>query len=475
MQAAIAEPLKGLEAASLKERTTRALGAIVLFALFGVIALAVVPYGTAEAWWKGAFVCAVFALAILWLIEGYLSGSWLSDGGAVVLPMFALAVFALIQSISFWQTGISGIRFPPWNAISADPHHSRFFAAQMAALMLVAIFLFRYVSTEQRLRFLINLIIGIGVASALFGILRQTAQHSAGFGLPLIAPGQGYGQFVNKNHFAFLMEMPLGLALGLIVGGGVRREQALIYLAALLPLWTALALCGSRGGLIAMLAQLIIAALLVGIMWGRADSFDEESKLLRIAKSLPVRVLLLVALTGGLIVGTLWLGGDRLASKIEESRAQLEAVSQENRTGVNRNEIWAATLKMIAARPFFGVGFGGYWVAVPQYHDASGRMTPQEAHNDYLELVASGGLVGLAIGVWFIVGVVRRIRRNLNAQSRFRRAACLGATIGIAGVAVHSLVDFGLHMLGNAVVFVALLVIATANVRWIKHRTERVA
>mgnify|MGYP003694069815 CR=1 FL=1 len=43
-------------------------------------------------------------------------------------------------------------------------------------------------------------------------------------------------------------------------------------------------------------------------------------------------------------------------------------------------------------------GMGAYWVSITAYHDASGVMTPQEAHNDYLELLASGGLVGLAIG-----------------------------------------------------------------------------
>ena len=72
---------------------------------------------------------------------------------------------------------------------------------------------------------MIHVIVGVAVATAIFGILRQTIQHNVGFGLPLIKPDQGYGQFINKNHFAFLMEMAFGLALGMIVGGGVKREQ----------------------------------------------------------------------------------------------------------------------------------------------------------------------------------------------------------------------------------------------------------
>jgi O-antigen ligase len=116
-----------------------------------------------------------------------------------------------------------------------------------------------------------------------------------------------------------------------------------------------------------------------------------------------------------------------------------------------------------------GVGMGAYWVAVPAFHDASGTLTPQEAHNDYLELLASGGVVGFAIGVWFLIAVAKKAKANLRSSNRLRRAACLGASIGIAGVAVHSLVDFGLHMIANAIVFTTLVVIATSEQPWNKE------
>ena len=93
-------------------------------------------------------------------------------------------------------------------------------------------------------------------------------------------------------------------------------------------------------------------------------------------------------------------------------------------------------------------------------------MRPQEAHNDYLELLASGGLMGVGIGIWFVVAVLRRTRHNLRSTNRFRRSACFGATIGIIGVAVHSLVDFGLHMMVNALILTTLIVIATSKPRW---------
>jgi O-antigen ligase len=290
-----------------------------------------------------------------------------------------------------------------------------------------------------------------------------------------LKPDQGYGQFINRNHFAFLMEMALGLALGMILGGGVKRDQVLLYLAALIPVWTALVLCSSRGGLIAMMAQVIVAAFLVsGFLQSRrgvpgTNAPESTSKVLRLFRSSPVRIALFLVLVCGVVFGTLYLGGEQLATRIEQSRTELAGDTAELNQGVKRNETWAMTLKMFAAHPILGVGMGAYWVAVPAFHNASGTLTPQEAHNDYLELLASGGLVGLAIAIWFFVAVAKKAKANLGSPNRLRRAACLGACIGIAGVAVHSLVDFGLHMLINALVFTTLIVIATSEQPWDKE------
>jgi O-antigen ligase len=382
-----------------------------------------------------------------------------------------LVLFSFLQTVSLGDGQISGIATPAWRTISLDPYETRFFALQLAAVVLCGLFLFCYLSTARRLRIVMNLIIAIAVASSIFGIVRQTTQHSLGFGLPLLQPEQGYGQFINKNHFAFLMEMALGLTLGLVLGGGVKRDQVLMYLAALIPIWTALVLCSSRGGLIAMLAEVIVAAfLLSGFLQSRSAN-ESTSKMLMILRSAPVRIGLFLVLVCGVVFGTLYLGGERLASRIEQSRTEFSGDDSELRQRVSRNETWAMTLKMFKAHPVLGVGMGAYWVAVPAFHDASGTLTPQEAHNDYLELLASGGVVGFAIGVWFSIAVAKKAKANLGSSNPLRRATCLGASIGIAGVAVHSLVDFGLHMIVNALVFTTLIVIATSEHPWDKEPT----
>jgi O-antigen ligase len=111
------------------------------------------------------------------------------------------------------------------------------------------------------------------------------------------------------------------------------------------------------------------------------------------------------------------------------------------------------------------VGIGGYWIAITAHHNAPGTMTPQEAHNDYLELLASGGIVGFAIGVWLACVVFKLIRRNLQTGSREANAICLASVVGLSGPLLHSIFDFGLHLMINSLVFVILLALATMIVQ----------
>ncbi|HEU4506927.1 MAG TPA: O-antigen ligase family protein, partial [Pyrinomonadaceae bacterium] len=239
--------------------------------------------------------------------------------------MLALAALAFVQSLS--------------TQISADPFQSKFFALQMLALTALLALLYRYVNTERRIRILVYTILGVAVVSAIFGILRQTTQHETGFILPLLRPNQGFAQFINKNHFAYLMEMAFGLGFGMILGGGVRRDRLMIYIALLLPILLALVLANSRGGILAIVVQMITVGLLVA---SRSTKFTPFTAFKAV----------LVVVIAGVLGATLWV----------DNSNSLE--------GASRSEIWQATLKMFAANPILGVGLGGYWTGITAYHDA---------------------------------------------------------------------------------------------------------
>ncbi|MDT4953788.1 MAG: hypothetical protein QOJ02_1926 [Acidobacteriota bacterium] len=452
-----------------RERAAALLSRVIFFSLLMLIALVAVPYGTVEPWWEALFECIVFVLGALWIVEGLLSRNWLTPRHRIFLPLLGLILYAYIQTLPLFSESASTSGLKLWRAISADPYETRLSVLKLLALTLSGVMLLRYTSSRRRLRALIYTIIGVGILSAFFGILRQTTQHSAGFFLPFLQTGSGYGQFINRNHFAFLMEMVLGLILGLIVSRGVRRDKILIYLSLALPVWVALVLCNSRGGLFSMLAQVLFLALLFSFTRSRRDDLEhgseERSLWWRITHASIVRPALIVGLVALVFIGALWIGGESLTSRLETVSSEMAVDSSESNEGVRRQDIWRATWAMIKDHPLMGVGFNGYWAAIPQYHKASGELTPQQAHNDYLELMASGGIIGVLLALWFFVLLVKGARRSFQAQDSFRRAASMGASAGLFGVAVHSMVDFGLHITINALIFTALVVIAVADGR----------
>ncbi|HEX7997114.1 MAG TPA: O-antigen ligase family protein [Pyrinomonadaceae bacterium] len=443
---------------------------LIFYGLLVVIALTAIPYGTVEEWWIALFESAVFALGALWFLMGLIRSDWRVPASHLLWPLLALVLFIALQTVNFGGgRGSTELPGALMGTISADPYETRLVILKLLALILTFVLLLRYTTSHKRLRVLIYVVIGVAVASALFGILRQTTHHSTpGYFLPYLKPNSGYGQFINRNHFAFLMEMAFGLILGLLVAGGISRERVLLYLSFAMPIWFALILSNSRGGIFSMLGQLLFAAVMftfVRVAQARSnDVWESSSFLRRIKNSAVTRVLLILCLVAAVAFSIIWIGGDQLASRFETPQAEAGAEAVDTRQGESRGEVWRATWALIRDNPLAGVGFGGYWAVIPKYHDASGKLTPQQAHNDYLEILASGGIIGLALCAWFVFALLKEARVQLNAADNFRRAAAFGALVGLFGVGVHSLFDFGLHVTINALILIVLAVLATAEV-----------
>jgi O-antigen ligase len=281
--------------------------------------------------------------------------------------------------------------------------------------------------------------------------VRQFTQQHIGFVLPHLKPGFGYAQFINSNHFAFLIEMALGLSLGIVVMRGVSGRRRLLFLLAALVMGLAVVRVNSRGGIVSMLSQVVLLGVLV---------ISDRNAIARRRTISPVKrwalsaSLILVLLVGAGIT-VLFVGGDPLAGRIDTLSIELNR--QTAQTYTLRRNIWQATWALIKDHPVAGVGFSGYWIAIPRYHNAAGDTTPQQAHNDYLELMASGGAIGVAIALWFVATFVAVARSAINQSNRLQRAVTAGAIVGMVTVLIHSFVDFGLHVPINAVVFTAFV------------------
>jgi O-antigen ligase len=91
-------------------------------------------------------------------------------------------------------------------------------------------------------------------------------------------------------------------------------------------------------------------------------------------------------------------------------------------TYTGRDEIWSFALENIAQRPLFGFGFEAFWrtpelLAAWNYHESWG-LRASDAHNAYLNLAVTTGLVGLTLALWWIV---------VQPFADYRRAHVLGA------------------------------------------------
>lgn len=447
------------------QRISQVLDKIIWWAALSLIPLVAIPHGGEKIWWQAAFECGVLGIAALWIVNGFFKGSWPLKGGTIFLPLLILAGYIFLQTLPLInQTAGAVSQGHVRQPISLDIAGTYHFLAELLVLIILGKLLLDYTDKRRRLAWIVYVVIGVGVASAAFGLVRFILERMSPdlmfFGQ---GRGMGFGQFTNRNYFALMLEMALGLGLGLILGDGVKRQHRLFHLGLVMLLATTIVFTTSRGGVLSMVGQLLFLALWFTVQRIWRKSREDENYghgWLFIGKS-----ALTIVLVGGLVtvivIGIANLGGEELAQRMD--KVSTEWGRQEDVIHGQRGDIWRATLRLVRANPVTGVGFGAYQIAIPKYHEASGSEVPSSSLNSYLDLAASGGLIGVALAVWFVIILLLKIRERLNSRDRFRRAASLGALAGLFGVAAHSLVDSGLQVLINAVIFFVLIVIGTSK------------
>ena len=396
------------------------------------IAAAPWPYGSAIDVARYA-VAAVLLLAVaIWAFDLARAGHrlpWLAA------PALALPALAVVQAI----LGRSVARVFTLEA-----------AALLAAMSGVLVFWSERTRDAGAARRLVLVVLATCGAQALFGAVQWSISPSRIYGQETPYITMPFGSYVNHNHFAGLVGMGAVLAAGLAVAYARRRgEMSPAVLASggtALGLAAALLASRSRGGLVALLGGL--AAL--GGLWLWAVSL-RGGRRRRAAAVGVVAVVLLIGFGWAAIPG---------ATRRHLATAFSGPVDG---SGLYRVDIAAATLRAFADRPLMGWGLGAYEDAVPAYKRAHGDVRVRHAESDVLELLAEGGLAGLALVAWLMAEVLIGLYDRLTAsRDQFRNAFALAAAGGGATLLVHSLLDFNLRLPANALVFAALAGLAAS-------------
>jgi len=131
-----------------------------------------------------------------------------------------------------------------------------------------------------------------------------------------------------------------------------------------------------------------------------------------------------------------------------------------------RSAVWHDTVPILRDFPLTGTGAGTYAHAMLRYQRAERRVLFNEAHSEYVQLAAEGGLLLVVPALLAMVAAGRlalvRLQSDLS-QIVWIRVAALSA---VAGVAVQCLSDSALRMPANAMLFALLVAL-------ICHRTGR--
>jgi len=311
-----------------------------------------------------------------------------------------------------------------------------------------------------------------GSLLSLFGIIQffTSERHVLYWTYP--SRGSVFGPFANRNHFAFYMNLCIGLSIGLLLSRKVegarpafdsgisssvfeRGRRWLLDLPAQIlqdapSLWICLGLvimisanilCVSRGGFLAMIGAAVVCFLL------RPSSRQNSAR--------AMAIIMVAALSAGLLG---WLGFDILESRL--SSLWKGDTLDVGRLDVGRMEVWQEDALLVRDFPVWGTGLGSHLFA-EHLHRRSPPTAWLNAHalNEYLELLVEAGFVGLIIGMVAVICILfytdRAAQQNRN---NWLGGLLLGGLFSYITLLIHSLVEFGLHM--PAITFLATTLVA---------------
>jgi O-antigen ligase len=415
-----------------RERSAQAEN-ILLYAIFGLLLFGPLAFGAVEPWSIFVLEAGSAVLFLMWigkkvLLDGQTQTAMKVRWNPLFLPMAVFAALIAAQ-LAFRMT--------------AYPHDTASLALQYFAYALLCFLAGQTLLRGPQARSVALIFSIYGAALAGFALLQGISSNGKLYWMRQPRSGGWiYGPYVNHNHYAGLMEMlvpiPLIVALTRLAPPKVRAVAA----ATAAVMVGTIFLSGSRGGMLAILAELIIlAALLV-----------RQKRSLRTAIGIGVFLALVV----GLLV---WIGGGELSKRIATAGPGHSELSSDIRTYINRDG-----LRMFLKKPLLGWGLGTFPIVYPEFRTFYTNFFVNEAHNDYLQLLVEMGVLGFATMVWFVVTLyIRAFKKIKNWPTEISGAVTLACVLGLSGILVHSAVDFNLQIPANAALFYVLCTIAASE------------
>lgn len=270
------------------------------------------------------------------------------------------------------------------------------------------------------------------------------------------------GSYVYHNHFAGYMEICLSVGIGLMLARlgaqpsrtGDWRNKAASALAFILS---------PQMRLRVMLVVMVIALVLTRSRMGNTSFFAALLlvgllSLLLSRRMAPATVGLIFSLViiDAAVIGT-WVGLEKVVARIQETTLQNAPGSQEESVE-QRLDVSRKTLDLIRDFPAFGTGGGSFYNAYVRYKNPAIPVYFDHTHNDYLEIAADNGLIGVGLLSGFVlVSAAAALHVLRRRRSSVPRGMAFGTLMLITVLLIHSSVDFNLQLPANALTIVIVI------------------
>lgn len=420
------------------------------------IVLSALAYGTVHYWALSIFNLGALTILLCWMLDAWSLGNLRVSRNLLQLPLLGMLVLGLVQLLPLREISSGGATsIPLVNTLSLDPNSTRLVLVQVSALLVYFAATLVFVDTPHRLRVLVRTIMVFGFLLAIFGLTQSFTSPTKVYWIRELNQSTAFGPFINRHHFAGYMELTIALPLGLLFAGAVDKEKRIIYLFIAGLMGVALVMTASRGGIVSLVAEILFLVIVTAI-WRR------PSERRRLKSDRLKRVAGRIGMTAGLLV-SLFLGVVLLGGEFSINRF-IDSVNTDDPT-TGRAHFWAVTLDIIKAHPYLGTGLGAFGVIYTKYDTRNGLYRLEQAHNDYLQVLSDGGIVGGVVALGFVVLLFYKALSRARSRDDFRRGIALAALSGCFAVLVHSFFDFTLHTTSNALLFLVLAAIATLDGR----------
>jgi len=391
-----------------------------------LVGYAVLAQGAVEIWSTSILEIGAAALFFLWGVLSLRQRQVEIRWNWLYVPLLSLGGFALLQ----WLAGLS-----------VYPYATQIDLLKTAAYLLLFFLTLESFHTPEEWRAFVWFLVGLGFVVSLLAIVQNFTFNGKLYWFRALPQGVvPFGPYVNHNHFAGFVELISPLGLAMLLSGAVRKDKLpLLIVLTVFPIG-ALALSASRAGILCFLFEFVLLAFLL-------RNERNRSRQLLMASGLAV-------LAGCF---ALWLG---LGGTVERfAHSNLGDISHDRRVSMFRD-----TWRIVRDHPWTGTGLGTLRTVFPSYESYYDGLIVDHTHNDYLELLADTGLAGGACMLGFVGLLIWRGLSNLRAaKNSLCRAFYSGALVACAGLLLHSLFDFNLHIPANALLFLLLAAMTTCD------------